>query len=50
MTDDMTQKDIEAEGQDKLAQEAEVKAAQAHNAAAEEHKAEAAKQAEKSNS
>ena len=50
MTDDLKQKDEVAAGQDKSAHQAEIKAADAHNAAAEEHKDQADKQAAKSNS
>lgn len=50
MTNDMTQKDIEVEKQNKLVRGAQIKAAEAHNAAAEEHKMEAARQMDNNNS
>jgi len=50
MTDNMTQKDKEAEAQDELTRMAEAKVAAAHNAAAEEHKESANKQKDNSTS
>lgn len=50
MTDNTEQKDAEAKKQDKTAEDSELKAAEANKAAAAEHKKQADKQMNKSNS
>lgn len=50
MIDNTTQKDEEAEKQDKMAQNSELKAAEANKAAAVEHEKKADEQINKSNS
>jgi hypothetical protein len=50
MTDNTTQKDEEAEKQDKTAENSELKAAEANKAAAIEHEKQADKQTDKSKS